>query len=96
MILVVDSSSEMPSQTDYGDHRSSVGSDAGTNVGSDLERKSLSESKEIQPIRNIVLTGVRSTNKLNETLECDDEDNEDCAINKFSLEGIYSIHFKIH
>lgn len=86
IILVVDSSSEMPSQThlDYG-NRPSV-QDSGTD-NTDLESKS-SVNRESPPIRNIVLTKVQSGsgNKFNESLECD-EDNDDCSINKFSLEG---------
>ena len=85
MILVVDSSSEMPGRTqlDYAGNRppeSAAGGGAG-----DLERKS-SVNRESPPIRNIVLSKPPGT-RLNDSLECDDEDNEDCAINKFSLEG---------
>lgn len=88
MVLVVDSSSEMPSQThlDYANRPSVVQSGSG---GSDLERKS-SVNRDSPPIRNIVLTGGKGTgSRLNESLECDDEDNEDCTINKFSIEGSY-------
>ena len=77
MILVVDSSSEMPGRTlDYGNRPAE-------SAAGDLERKS-SVDRESPPVRNIVLG---KPTKLNESLECDDEDGEDCAINKFSLEG---------
>ena len=78
MILVVDSSSEMPGRTqlDYGNRPAE-------STAGDLASKS-SVNRESPPIRNIVLS---KPPKLNESLECDDEDSDDCAINKFSLEG---------
>lgn len=73
--ILVDSSSEMPKQ--------SIELDA---IGLDQHKPT---SNKDPPIRNIVLTGINKGHDgkfFNETMDCDEED---CTINKFSLEGLY-------